>query len=47
MLKCAARDLTSLQDFIIGELTAAPNVEHVKTMLIMRVEKDEPGVPIP
>ncbi len=47
LLKCTARDLASLQDFIIGELTAAPNVENVKTMLIMRVEKYEPGVPIP
>jgi DNA-binding Lrp family transcriptional regulator len=47
LLKCTARDLNSLQEFIIGELTAAPNVEHVKTMLIMRVEKYEPGVPIP
>jgi len=47
LLKCTARDLSSLQDFIIGELTAAPNVEHVKTTLIMRVEKYEPGVPIP
>jgi DNA-binding Lrp family transcriptional regulator len=47
LLKCTARDLSALQDFIIGELTAAPNVEHVKTMLIMRVEKYEPGVPIP
>jgi DNA-binding Lrp family transcriptional regulator len=47
LLKCTARDLASLQNFIIGELTAAPNVESVKTMLIMRVEKYEPGVPIP
>jgi DNA-binding Lrp family transcriptional regulator len=47
LLKCTARDLGALQDFIIGELTAAPNVENVKTMLIMRVAKDEPGVPIP
>ena len=46
LLKCTARDLASLQNFIIGELTAAPNVENVKTMLIMRVEKYEPGVPI-
>ena len=37
----------SLQDFIIGELTAAPNVENVKTSLILRVAKYEPGIPIP
>lgn len=47
LLKCIARDLASLQDFIIGELTAAPNVEHVKTTLILRVSKHESGVPIP
>lgn len=47
MLKCVARDLTSLQDFIIRDLTAAPNVENVKTTLILRVSKYEPGVPIP
>jgi len=47
LLKCTARDLSQLQDFIIRELTAAPNVEHVKTTLILRVAKYEPGVPIP
>lgn len=47
LLKCIGRDLVSLQDFVIHDLTAAPNVEHVKTTLIMRVSKYEPGVPIP
>jgi DNA-binding Lrp family transcriptional regulator len=47
MLKCVARDLGQLQDFIIGELTAAANVENVKTTLIMRVSKSEAGLPIP
>lgn len=46
LLKCVARDMPSLQDFIIRELTAAPNVENVKTMLMLRVAKYEPGVPI-
>lgn len=46
MLKCVARDLPSLQDFVIRELTAAANVENVKTTLIMRVSKYEPGIPI-
>ena len=39
--------LTALQDFIIRDLTAAANVENVKTTLILRVSKYEPGVPIP
>jgi DNA-binding Lrp family transcriptional regulator len=47
LLKCIARDLTALQDFIIRDLTAAPNVENVKTTLILRVAKYDPGVPIP
>jgi DNA-binding Lrp family transcriptional regulator len=47
LLKCVARDLAALQDFIIHELTAAPNVENVKTMLILTQAKYEPGVPIP
>jgi DNA-binding Lrp family transcriptional regulator len=46
LLRCTARDLTSLQDFIIQDLSAAPNVENVKTTLILRVAKYEPGVPI-
>ncbi len=47
LLKCTARDMASLQDFIIRDLTAAPNVENVKTTLILRVAKYEPGVPTP
>ena len=47
LLKCVAKDLTSLQDFIIHDLTSAPNVENVKTTPILRVAKYDPGVPIP
>lgn len=47
LLKCVGSDLGALQDFIIRELTAAANVENVKTTLIMRVSKYEPGIPIP
>lgn len=46
MLKCVARDLTSFQDFILNELTAAPNVASVKTYLTIRRAKREPGVVI-
>lgn len=45
-LKCVAPDLTAFQDFIIGDLTAAPNVASVKTTLVIRRVKFEPGVPI-
>src|SRR5262249_46668316 len=33
MLKCVAADLTAFQEFVLGELTAAPNVASVKTFL--------------
>lgn len=46
ILKCVAPDLNSFQDFILKQLTAAPNVAHVKTMLTIRRAKFEPGVPI-
>ena len=46
LLKCVAPDLTTFQDFIIDELTAAPNVASVKTTLVIRRVKFEPGVPV-
>ncbi len=46
LLKLVARDLPELQDFIIKDLTAAANVDSVKTTLILRQSKYEPGVPI-
>ena len=46
MLKCVAPDLTAFQEFIIHELTAAPNVASVKTSLVIRASKHDPGVPI-
>jgi DNA-binding Lrp family transcriptional regulator len=46
MLKCIARDLPSFQNFVLDELTAAPNVASVKTYLTIRRAKREPGVPI-
>jgi DNA-binding Lrp family transcriptional regulator len=46
LLKCIAGDLITVQNFVIQDLTAAPNVDHVKTTLILRVAKYEPGLPI-
>ncbi len=46
ILKCVAPDLTAFQEFIIDELTAAANVASVKTTLVIRRVKFEPGVPI-
>ncbi|MEQ9260509.1 MAG: Lrp/AsnC family transcriptional regulator [Roseovarius sp.] len=45
ILKCVAPDLSTFQRFLTGELTAAENVASVKTSLVIRGAKDEPGVP--
>ena len=45
ILKCAAPDLSSFQSFLTGELLTTPNVASVKTSLVIRGAKDEPGVP--
>jgi DNA-binding Lrp family transcriptional regulator len=46
ILKCVAKDLTAFQDFVLNELTAAPNVASVKTSLAIRRAKKAPGVPV-
>jgi DNA-binding Lrp family transcriptional regulator len=46
VLKCVAPDLTAFQEFVLDELTAAPNVASVKTSLAIRRAKREPGVPM-
>ncbi|MFD1797671.1 Lrp/AsnC family transcriptional regulator [Paracoccus aurantiacus] len=45
ILKCVAPDLPSFQHFLTDRLTSAPNVASVKTSLVIRCAKDEPGVP--
>ena len=45
LLKCVAPDLSTFQSFLTGQLTAAPNVASVKTSLVIRAAKEEPGVP--
>lgn len=45
LLKCVAPNLLTFQTFLTDELTAAPNVTSVKTSLVIRPSKDEPGVP--
>ncbi len=46
VLKCVTPDLGTFQTFIIETLTAAPNVDGVKTMLTIRETKNAPIVPI-
>jgi DNA-binding Lrp family transcriptional regulator len=46
ILKIVAKDWDAYQTFLTRELTAAPNVAHVKTSLTIRISKFEPGVPM-
>jgi len=46
ILKVVAKDWEAYQQFLTHELTAAPNVSHVKTSLGIRQTKYEPGVPV-
>ncbi len=47
IMKCVARDLPSIQNFVLGALAKAPNVESVKTSMVLHEAKDEPEVPLP
>ncbi len=46
LLTCVAPDLETAQQFVIAELTAAPNVQSVRTMLTLKTVKAEPRVPL-
>jgi DNA-binding Lrp family transcriptional regulator len=46
ILKCVAADLKAFQSFLTESLTPAPNVASVKTSLVIRSGKTEPGVPL-
>ncbi|WP_166416713.1 Lrp/AsnC family transcriptional regulator [Cochlodiniinecator piscidefendens] len=45
ILKCVAPDLSTFQTFLTEQLTSADNVASVKTSLVIRGAKDDPGVP--
>ncbi|TRD23122.1 Lrp/AsnC family transcriptional regulator [Palleronia caenipelagi] len=45
ILKCVAPDLSSFQNFLTSDLLGAPNVESVKTSLVIRTSKEVPGIP--
>ncbi|MFY0310350.1 MULTISPECIES: Lrp/AsnC family transcriptional regulator [Leisingera] len=45
ILKCVSPDLSTFQSFLTSELLTTPNVASVKTSLVIRGAKDEPGVP--
>ena len=45
ILKCVAPDLSTFQSFLTEELLRADNVASVKTSLVIRCAKEDPGVP--
>ena len=45
MLKCVAPDLSTFQSFLTDALLKHPTVASVKTSLVIRGAKDDPGVP--
>ena len=46
LLKIVAPDWDTYQRFLSAKLTAAPNVAHVKSALVLRRSKSTPGVPL-
>lgn len=46
LLKIVASDLAEFQDFLTNKITAADNVDHVRTSLCIRKIKNAPGVPL-
>jgi DNA-binding Lrp family transcriptional regulator len=46
LLKIVAVDWDSYQRFLSARLTSAPNVNHVKSALVLRASKTAPGVPL-
>lgn len=46
LLRVVAADWDAYQNFLTTQLTAAPNVSHVKTSMCIRTSKAQPGVPI-
>jgi len=45
ILKVVAQDWDTYQSWLTRELTAAPNVDQVKSALAIRASKDLPGIP--
>ncbi len=46
MMRCVAPDLAGFQEFVLRQLTPLPNVASVKTTLVLKRAKFDPGVPI-
>ncbi len=46
MLKVATKDIPAYEDFIIHKLTALPDVQHLKTLVVLSTKKQETRLPV-
>ncbi len=46
LLKVATKDIPAYEDFIIHRLTALPDVQHLKTLVVLSTLKQETSLPI-
>jgi len=46
LLKIATKDIPAYEDFIIHTLTALPDVQHLKTLVVLSTLKQETKLPI-
>jgi DNA-binding Lrp family transcriptional regulator len=46
LLKIATRDIPTYEQFIINTLTALPDVQHLKTLVVLSTLKQETKIPI-
>lgn len=46
LLKVASRDIPDYENFVLHELTALPEVQHLKTMVVLSTLKQETKLPL-
>ncbi len=46
LLKVATKDIPAYEDFIIHKLTALPDVQHLKTLVVLSTKKQETRLPV-
>ncbi|MCK5345505.1 MAG: Lrp/AsnC family transcriptional regulator [Candidatus Heimdallarchaeota archaeon] len=46
LLKIATRDIAAYEDFILHKLTALPDVQNLKTMVVLSTMKNETSLPV-
>ena len=46
LLKIATRDIAAYENFILHKLTALPDVQNLKTMVVLSTMKNETSLPV-